>query len=1393
MHNTMGRNCQECKPFFYKDPEKDIRDPLVCRSCDCDPVGSEHGGECDLVSGRCICKRFVEGRRCDQCMHGYWNMAPENPEGCEPCSCHTLGTVGNYGCDKRTGECRCKRFVTGRNCDQCLPQYWGLGDDIEGCKPCNCDVGGSYDNKCDQQTGQCNCRPNIIGRHCDQPAPGFFITNLDYLIYEAEFAEGVGNTRVVIRESQPGRRVTWTGPGFMRVSEGDSLIFEIPDIPMSMEYEIVIRYEAQMGERWDDVRVTVIRPGPVDQRGPCANSIPQDDFKVSSLPRGTTHYLVSPSSCLEAGVSYQIRIDFNHYKSGRTTPQASALIDSIALFPSVNSIPIFQGPGAPLEMRLEFERFNCREQQMAARSQSDISDVCKQYIFSISSIVQKGALDCTCDKTGSISTTCDPIGGQCTCKHNVIGRTCDQCAPGTYNFSPRGCTQCNCNAIGSRDNFCEVTTGQCLCLPNVYGRQCDQCQQGFWGFPNCRTCQCNGRADICDNESGQCLYCRDNTGGHHCERCASGYYGDPRPGSRVGCRPCMCPGGVNSGFQHADTCRLDTRTNQAICDCRPGYTGPNCNRCANNYFGNPLVPGGTCQACECNNNIDPASPGNCDATTGRCLQCIYNTEGFNCERCSAGYYGDARDQNCQACVCNLLGTDRNAGPCDPRTGQCACLPNVIGLRCDSCAPNFWKIASGEGCESCNCDPRGALSTQCNEFDGQCQCITGRGGRTCADCEDNYWGDPSHQCFPCDCDRVGSATLQCDRHTGACECLEGVGGHKCDRCARGTTGFMPNCVPCGECFDDWDRIISELSSQTNRLIQEGSEIKIGGVKGIFEAEFRSMEDKLDEVRRILAGTNVTQHDLDRLQDSLNNIRKNLTDSNVQLDTVNKEVIDTSDRIETANNRIEAIRRNVDKLKMTAEELKRNATRIREMDIIGAYNSTLESERRSKAAQWKVDSTTAVLDESVTVREQVDLVIEQQRDGFDERYEENEAQLTTLSGEISTLDGRIVDLNEMVCDGRGEPCDSLCGGAGCGKCGGLSCEDGSVTKANNAMDLAKRAEKTLAERKTESQALLSELRGAETHANEAKAAAQEAYDSASAAKNESEGTLSALDDLMSRITEYMEQNGAKPAEIRQVAEEVLAMSISLQPEEIRDLARQINETIRGLTDIDTILAETKGDLERANDLKARAGATKEGADNVLDTAQRVLEALKRASEAQDAARNAIAKAEEDIMKAEEDLVMIESETTAGVEKSRETLDRVNDLKERLDSLKTTFTENEVNVQRAANEADVAEGLANQAEQDADDLDRKYTDVAIQLETKYNATRTAKEQADNLRDRASSLYQNTYEKIERLKVMGDEFDRNEKTLGDLSHEINELNQRMKVYFTDIQQSARRLRTCG
>ncbi len=46
---------------------------------------------------------------------------------------------------------------------------------------------------------------------------------------------------------------------------------------------------------------------------------------------------------------------------------------------------------------------------------------------------------CECDPTGSYNGDCRALGGLCECKPNVIGRKCDQCAPGTYGFGPNGC------------------------------------------------------------------------------------------------------------------------------------------------------------------------------------------------------------------------------------------------------------------------------------------------------------------------------------------------------------------------------------------------------------------------------------------------------------------------------------------------------------------------------------------------------------------------------------------------------------------------------------------------------------------------------------------------------------------------------------------------------------------------------------------------------------------------------------------------------------------------------------------------------------------------------------------------------------------------------------------
>ena len=36
---------------------------------------------------------------------------------------------------------------------------------------------------------------------------------------------------------------------------------------------------------------------------------------------------------------------------------------------------------------------------------------------------------------------CNTIGGQCSCKPGVFGRSCDKCLPGHYNFTTNGCTR----------------------------------------------------------------------------------------------------------------------------------------------------------------------------------------------------------------------------------------------------------------------------------------------------------------------------------------------------------------------------------------------------------------------------------------------------------------------------------------------------------------------------------------------------------------------------------------------------------------------------------------------------------------------------------------------------------------------------------------------------------------------------------------------------------------------------------------------------------------------------------------------------------------------------------------------------------------------------------------
>ncbi|PKU37545.1 laminin subunit beta-3 [Limosa lapponica baueri] len=164
-HNTEGNHCERCKTNYFRNQRRDLAHPEACLPCECDPDGTVPGSICDPLTGRCVCKENVQGDRCHLCKPGFAQLANSNPMGCRRCTCNVLGTRQDMPCDDETGRCFCLPNVVGHICDQCVAEHWDMGSG-RGCRPCGCHPQGSRSPHCNQFTGQCPCREGFTGRTC---------------------------------------------------------------------------------------------------------------------------------------------------------------------------------------------------------------------------------------------------------------------------------------------------------------------------------------------------------------------------------------------------------------------------------------------------------------------------------------------------------------------------------------------------------------------------------------------------------------------------------------------------------------------------------------------------------------------------------------------------------------------------------------------------------------------------------------------------------------------------------------------------------------------------------------------------------------------------------------------------------------------------------------------------------------------------------------------------------------------------------------------------------------------------------------------------------------------------------------------------------------------------
>ncbi|KAM9241384.1 laminin subunit alpha-2 [Leptosomus discolor] len=635
--NVIGRRCDICKPETFG-----LQSSRGCVPCNCNSFGSK-SFDCD-GDGQCYCQPGVTGKKCDRCAHGFYNF---EEGGCTPCQCSRFGN----NCDPISGRCICPPNTVGEMCDKCAPNYWGH-DIVSGCKPCDCSVIGALSSQCDLNTGCCFCRPEFSGDKCTECRMGYrnypqclacqcFLAGTDPQSCDTE----LGKCSCIDHTGQCSCKVNVEGVHCDRCKSGTFSLSARNPLGCSSCY--CFGLTTQCSEARGLIRMWVtLKPEQmilplVDeklQRSTLSGIAFQPPEIVANIEqvmqdlRSEPVYWRLPEqfegrklTTYGGKLKYAIYFEARE-ETGFTTYYPQVIIRG---GPPSHTRIIVRHMAAPLigqltrheiemtEADFTWKHYGDDSRPSRAVSREDFLNVLYEVHYILikathgnimrQSRISEISMEVAEGGTVSGMTPQAYLIEKCDCPLGYSGLSCETCSPGFYRLPSPSVGRTPAQSLGT-----------------------------------CVVCQCHGHSTTCDSETSICQDCLHNTAGHHCERCALGFYGIVQ-GSPGDCHPCACPLSVPSN-NFSPSCVAEGPSDYRCTACPPGYEGQYCERCSSGYTGNPQIPGGSCQECECDRHGSLPVP--CDPVTGQCT-CKPGFTGWKCVGCE---HRHARDgMKCISC------------------------------------------------------------------------------------------------------------------------------------------------------------------------------------------------------------------------------------------------------------------------------------------------------------------------------------------------------------------------------------------------------------------------------------------------------------------------------------------------------------------------------------------------------------------------------------------------------------------------------------------------------------------------------------------------------------------------------------------------------------------------